>query len=150
MSALRKLVLASSGGQEAGLYVPASCDSLVLQQSLLSFQISEEKLHSGALISPVDFYYFIFFWWSHSGSVNISCPPFVHTHLQASWFSPGMNQKGALKRMSLCVCFLHHKGSARFGPCWGLSPVWCGQELLLPLRLSLAGICEVCPHWWCS
>lgn len=50
--------------------------------------------------------------------------------------------------MYLGVCFLHHKSSARVGPCWGLSQVCCG--VTAPSRLSLAGIFEVCPHQWCS
>ena len=40
MSAFRKLVLASSGGQEAGLYMP--CDGLVLQQSAVFLTLGRE------------------------------------------------------------------------------------------------------------
>lgn len=128
-------------------------ENLVLQQSLLSFWFWKEKVHSGALISPVWFLSPIL--WSYSGSLNISCLPFVHSHLWATWFSPGMNQKRALRnRMSLGVCFLHHKGFTRVGPCLGLSSVWCSQGLLLPSRLSVAGICEPVPTsgagQWCS
>lgn len=59
ISTFKKLVLACRGGLKADLCMP--CDGFVLQQSLLSLQLWEEKLHSGGL--------------SRSDPCNLKFPP---------------------------------------------------------------------------
>lgn len=138
MSAFKKLVPTFHGEQKADLYMP--CDGLVLQQSLLSLQLWEEKLHSGDLINVIWIFFPLLLCDLFQGPLMSAVLLFIAItagFLQA-WSKTGTEKQDVSE--CVCVSFI-----TRALPCWILprsvtSTVWSYCSLQTVLGWNVWGL----------